>query len=127
MPDKSWKAFERRLAALFGCKRRGPDFRGEDGGNDDLTHPHWSVEAKLLGAPTYSAMLAACKQAEANARGREPVAVVKRKSAQDKDALVVMRLETFRDWRLATKPLTAADVQRFASALESVDLDDDWI
>ena len=59
------------------------------------------LECKLYGAPSYSVLLAAAKQAEDNARpGQEPVGVVKRKNARDDDALVVMRLATFKEWRL---------------------------
>lgn len=101
MGDKSWKAFERRIAKIFGGQRRGAETRGERGGKTDVIHEHYAIECKLLGAPGYQAMLDACRQAEANADpGQEPVAIVKRKNKLDADALVVMRLETFRDWRL---------------------------
>jgi hypothetical protein len=97
VPDKAWKAWERRVAKLFGGIRRGADTRGEDGGKTDVIHDHWAIEVKLLGSPGYADLLAACKQAEENAKeGQEPVAVVKRKNKQDVDALVVQRLETFR-------------------------------
>ncbi len=99
MPDKAWKQFERTVAKWFGGKRRGPDVTG---GKTDVIAEGWAIECKLLGAPTYGAMLAACRQAEENGHENElPVAVVKRKSAQVKDALVVMRLETFSEWFLA--------------------------
>ncbi len=108
----AWKAFERRIASVFGGKRRGAHagtgVKGE--GLSDIIHEHFSVECKLLGAPTYSAMLDACKQAEAAAEpGQEPVAVVKRKNKQDKDALVIYRLETFGQWRL---PMDWRNVRR---------------
>ncbi len=99
----TWKAFELRIAEVFGGERRGA-YTGSNGeGKSDVIHHHYSIECKLLGAPTYGAMLAACRQAEANAETplHEPVAVIKRKNARLKDALVVMRLETFRDWRLS--------------------------
>jgi hypothetical protein len=118
--DKSWKAFERRIAKLFGCKRRGADFRGENGGKDDLTHSLYAVECKLLSKPTYGAMLEACRQAEGAAMvtrttavnyeakeitlnreiERHPIAIVKRKGDRDEDALVIQRLSTFREWHL---------------------------
>lgn len=106
MADKSWKAFERRIAKLFGCKRRGADFRGEHGGKDDLTHDWYAVEIKLLARPCFSDMLAACKQAEyasvvPGIEQRHPVAIVKRKRDLDSDALVCMRLQTWLDWNLA--------------------------
>ena len=101
--DKAWKAFERRIAAVFGGKRRGADTRDERGGKTDVIHPYWAIECKLLGAPTFSAMKNACIQAETNAaENQEPVAIIKRKSqgSSDDDALVVMRLGTFKEWRL---------------------------
>jgi hypothetical protein len=100
MADKSWKAFERRVARYLHGQRRGADFRSDDSGNDDVIHPHFSVECKLLGRPAYSDMLKACLQAERNAGAKEPIAVVKKKYADDKDALVIMRLEEFIKWRV---------------------------
>ena len=105
--DKSWKSWERRVAKLFGCKRRGADFRGENGGKDDLTHAWYSVEIKLLSRPCFADMLAACKQAEGAApvpvgNGdyvmREPIAIVKKKGSLDDDALVIQRLGSFKAW-----------------------------
>jgi len=101
--DKSWKAFERRIARVFGGKRRGADTRDERGGNTDVIHPFFAIECKLLGAPSFSKMLEACRQAERNAdEHQEPIAIIKRKSqgSADDDALVVMRLGTFKEWRL---------------------------
>ena len=106
--DKSWKAWERRVAKLFGCKRRGADFRGENGGKDDLTHDYWAVECKLLSRPTFGQMLEAAKQAEAAGAvveveegfSRHPIAIVKRKFDEDADALVIQRLGTFKAWHL---------------------------
>lgn len=101
MSDKAWKAWERVVAAVFGGVRRGADTRGENAGKTDVIHDHFAVECKLLGAPGWAAMLAAAKQAEANAEpGQEPVAVIKRKNARNDDALVIQRLATFREWRL---------------------------
>jgi len=68
-----------------------------------VIHPYGANECKLLGAPTFSAMKNACLQAETNAaENQEPVAIIKRKSqgSSDDDALVVMRLGTFKEWRL---------------------------
>ena len=99
MSDAAWKAWESRVARIFGGRRRGPDTRGPDGGRSDVVHRFWSPEVKLLGRPGYADLLAACHQAEANRGPHQcPVAVVKRKRARDSDALVVLRLETFRDW-----------------------------
>ncbi|MCH6552093.1 MAG: hypothetical protein IH804_08795 [Planctomycetes bacterium] len=64
-------------------------------------HPHYAIEVKLLGRPNYCDLLAAARQAEKNAgEDQEPIAVLKRKYDRDSEALVIMRLETFRDWRL---------------------------
>jgi hypothetical protein len=101
MSDKSWKAFERRIAKVFGGERRGADYGDGRGGKNDIIHPHWSVECKLLGRAGYADLLKAVRQAElASEDGQEPVAVVKLKNQHDADALVVYRLETFRAWRL---------------------------
>ena len=98
----SWKSLERRVAHYFGGQRRGADYGDSRGGKNDIIHPHFSIEVKLLGAPRYQQMVDACKQAEAAAEPhQEPIAVVKRKSARDMDALVCMRLETFLEWRVS--------------------------
>ena len=104
MGDKGWKAFERRVARIFGGERRGADFGDARGGKTDVIHDHFAIECKLLARPTYQQMLDACLQAEAASEPlQEPVAVVKRKrqGSPDGDALVVMRLETFAAWRLS--------------------------
>ncbi len=116
MADKGWKQFERRIAKLFGCTRRGPIFRSADGGTDDCTSEQFSIECKLLAQPNYARILDACKQAEAaqdlpikvrdehgvvlriDWRARQPLAIVKRLRDRDADALVVMRLETWLQW-----------------------------
>jgi hypothetical protein len=101
--DKSWKAFERRIASLFGTTRNGcVTGDGTAGkGSADLENDFFSVECKLLGRPSWSAMVEACLQSERNAsRYREPVAVIKKKGA-GQDTLVVQRLSTFSDWRLS--------------------------
>ncbi len=102
MPSVQWKQWERDVALVFGGKRRGCDVRGEDGGKTDVISDHWAIEVKLLGAPTYSQMLAACYQAEENAESdlHEPVAVIRRKSRPHTEALVVYRLSVFAEWRL---------------------------
>lgn len=106
MAEKSWKAFERRIAKLFGCKRRGPDFGGIDGGKDDLTHAHYAVECKLLSVVQWNDMVKACVQAECAAydafgqNSREPIAIIKKKFDDDENALVVQRLSTFKAWHL---------------------------
>jgi len=99
MADKSWKAFERRIAAVVGGKRRGAYTRGSQGGLTDVLSEHWAVECKLLGRSSHSAILDACRQSEVNAEpGQTPVAFVKRKGDRDRDTIVAMRLETWRAW-----------------------------
>lgn len=98
MADKSWKAFERRIAKAVDGQRRGADFRNRErgGGKDDIDHDHLSIEVKLLKTVSYCDILEACKQAERNAEdGKLPIAIVKKKGGLDKDALVVLRLERF--------------------------------
>jgi hypothetical protein len=100
MADKSWKAWERRCAKYLGGERRGADYGDMRGGKNDLLHQTLSVECKLLARPTYQQMLDACRQAEAAVEhpGQTPIGVIKRKRDRDDDALVVMRLRTYRDW-----------------------------
>jgi hypothetical protein len=47
MPDKSWKAFERRVARFFGCQDRNPlsGINGKHTASDTL-HPELFIEAK---------------------------------------------------------------------------------
>lgn len=108
MPDKAWKAWERRACRKFGGTRRGADYGDSRGGkNDCVDTPGWSVELKLLARPTWGAMNQAVLQAEASRRrpGDIPVALVKQKGRgrQDKDALVIMRLEEFEQFFLGDK------------------------
>ncbi|MBT37616.1 MAG: hypothetical protein CL938_03600 [Deltaproteobacteria bacterium] len=99
MPDRAWKAFERRVAQAVGGRRRGADTGGCDGGRSDVIAPGLSVECKLLRRPGFAGVVEACRQAEAAAGDLElPVAVVKRFGARDADALVALRLEVFREW-----------------------------
>jgi hypothetical protein len=107
MTDTAWKAFERRIARVFGGTRRGA-YTGSNGqGRSDIICPGYSVECKLLSRPSFADLLAAAQQAEANADPDcIPVAVVKRKGDLDRHAVVVMRLETFRDWFISQKEET---------------------
>ena len=99
MADKSWKAWERRVAKLFGGQRRGADYGDSRGGKNDIIVAGFSIEVKLLKRPTYQQMFDACVQAESSAENiiDIPIAIVKKnkQGLKDKDALVVMRLETF--------------------------------
>jgi hypothetical protein len=103
-PDAAWKALERRVAKLFGGRRRGPDTTG---GKTDIVCQGWAVECKLLSRPSFSDLLAACRQAERNAEPRQiPVAVVKKKHAPDSEILFCMRLSVAAPWFLpAPDPL----------------------
>jgi len=103
MTDKSWKAFERRICSLFGGQRRGADYADQSGGKDDCVNtPGFSIELKLLKRPTYQQMFDACIQAETNSKSiiDIPIAIVKKnkQGLKDNDALVIMRLETFREF-----------------------------
>ncbi len=99
MNDPGWKQFERRIARLFGGKRRGADYGGRSGGKNDCIVDGFSIECKLNKAPSYGLAVNAALQAEASAVPSEiPIGIVKRKKQLDKDALVVMRLETFMKW-----------------------------
>jgi hypothetical protein len=105
--DKTWKAFERRVAKAVGGTRRGADFRNREasGGMDDIKHDSLSIEVKLLSKVSWCDMLAAVKQCEANApAGKLPLAILKKKGGQDKDALVVMRFERFIELQDQHKP-----------------------
>ena len=101
-PPTSWKSWERRVAAIFGGKHRGAYVSDGTTGKNDIIVDGWSIECKLLKRPTYQQMFDACKQAEDNSEAVTdiPIAVVKKnhQSVRDKDALVIMRLETFRDF-----------------------------
>lgn len=100
MTDASWKQFERRIATLFGGKRRGA-YTGTNGnGKTDVIAPGWAIEVKLYGRPSYQVMLDACRQAEKNRENPDdiPVAIVKRKGDHDQNALVCMRLDEFQQF-----------------------------
>ena len=102
MADASWKAFERRIAKVFNGRRRGCDTRSESAGKSDIVCAGFSPELKLLGRPSFSDLLDAARQAERNAEPlKTPIAIVKRKRDRDADSLVVMRLESFREWYLS--------------------------
>ena len=99
MSDKSWKAWERDVAALFGGERRGADFRSKDGGNNDIIKDGWSIEVKLLSRPSWSDLLAAVAQAQAAAERMDiPIAVVRKKGQKKAEALVVMNIGDFIEW-----------------------------
>ena len=98
-PPTSWKAFELRIAKTMGGKRRGAYVSDGITGKSDIIKDGWSIECKLLKRPTYQQIFDACLQAERNAESIMdiPIAIVKKSGARDKDSLVVMRLETFKE------------------------------
>lgn len=94
------------MAAAFGMARRAADFRNRfaRGGNDDAVElpgkpmSMWSPEFALRRNLSYATILGKCQQAEANAKhGKCPVVIVKPPRAEDRNALVVFRLEVFRE------------------------------
>lgn len=101
MPNQPWKSFERRCAAIFpGASRRGAYTGDGRKGKPDLVCAGWSVECKLLARAGYQDLLDAARQAESNKEKETdiPIAIVKRKGDLDRDSLVIMRLETFREY-----------------------------
>jgi len=101
MTDKVWKAAERAIAKFWpGAIRRGSDFRGENSGKSDIVAPGWSIEVKHGKRHTFGMIRAAINQAETNKEKPDdiPVAVIHKTGDDYKDSLVVMRLETFRDF-----------------------------
>lgn len=107
-PPASWKSFERRISKWFNGKRRGAYVSDGKTGKSDIIKDGWSIECKLLKQPTYQKMFDACVQAEINSESPMdiPIAIVKKnkQGLQDKDALVVMRLETFSDFFINKEP-----------------------
>lgn len=99
MTDKAWKAFERRIAAVFGGQRRGAHTSDGVHGKSDIIKSGWSIECKLYSNPDFDTLLQAARQAERNAETSLdiPVAIVKRLRGRDENTLVVMRLDVFRD------------------------------
>lgn len=137
MPDKGWKKFERRIAALFpGGVRRGADTRsvGTEG-KTDVIAPGWAIECKLLKTVSFQILLDAALQAEKNSTDKDdiPVAIVKEKGKQDKNALVVVRWPVFMDffnprvdstgWGMAYYP---ARRPVFTKIVETVEFAEGW-
>lgn len=98
-PPASWKNFERRIAKIFKGKRRGAYVSDGTHGKNDIIVDGFSIECKLLKRPTYQQMFNACLQAESNKEKETdiPIAIVKKSGVNDKNALVIMRLEQFKD------------------------------
>lgn len=92
MPEKSWKATERRVAEILGGERVPVSGRVR-GSAPDIEHPLLSLEVKSRkSVPAW--LTEALEQATASSRdGRPPVAVVHEAGKPYRDALAVMRLE----------------------------------
>ena len=100
-PPASWKAFELRISRLIGGKRRGAYVSDGTQGKSDIILDGFSIECKLLKQAGWQKILDACRQAENNRESELeiPIAIIKKNSRgiPDKDSIVAMRLETFRE------------------------------
>ena len=94
MPDKAWKAFERRIAKRVGGRRLA--CTGEKDGVDVDAGP-FVYQAKLRrGLPSYlRSWLSGIVEAGERSDGATGVVVWKAPNARDDDAVVVLRLK---DW-----------------------------
>ena len=97
MPDKAWKAFERRLARRVGGRRI--PVTGEREGADVVALP-FVYQAKLRrGLPSYlRTWLQGIVAAGERSGGATGVVVWKAPGALDDDAVVVLRLRDWQDW-----------------------------
>lgn len=94
MPDRRWKAAERRIASALGGERVPVSGRAR-GDRPDVAHPSLSVEVKTRERlPSW--LLDAVAQATAAAKAHQtPVAVLHACGTRYDDALVVVRLRDF--------------------------------
>jgi hypothetical protein len=107
MPNHpAWKKFETRVAKLLGGKRRGANTSDGRTGKNDIIRPNhgqpwFSVECKLVKAPSYGLMTDAVEQVRRSAETPLdiPIAVIKKRGRgiPDRKALVIMRLDDFAD------------------------------
>ncbi len=97
MPERRWKATERKIAALLGGRRVPVSGRGR-GEAPDVRHAWLSIECKDRRAlPAW--LLQALAQAEASAAPHQlPIAVLHAAGQRHDRALVVLRLGAFVDW-----------------------------
>ena len=97
MPDKSWKAFERRVAKRVGGRRI--PVTGERDGADVVAGP-FVYQAKLRrGLPSYlHTWLQGIVAAGERSGGATGIVVWKAPGALDDDAVVVLRLADWCDW-----------------------------
>jgi len=94
MPDKLWKASERKISRLLGGQRAGAV--GREG--PDVIHPHLAVEVKeRRKLPAW--LLSAVEQAIMGApKDKLPMVVLHRAGDRYEDALVVVRLRDWQEW-----------------------------
>lgn len=95
MPDKTWKAAERRVARRFGSQRTGPAGRNLP----DIITGDLSIEVKTRKAlPAW--LHEALAQAERNAQPETlPVVVLHQVGDRYDDDVVVMSMKSFTQWR----------------------------
>lgn len=99
MADRTWKAFERRLAKTFGTTRIPAAGWGEGKQLDapDFETDRFAIQAKKgYAPPTYLTSWLAGIVRVATGRSRLGVVVWAGKGIRDDDAFVVMRLADFR-------------------------------
>ena len=88
MSDKSWKQFERRIAKRLDGRRVGIL------GKEDIEHPLFSIECKLL-KELPKGLTEPYKQAEKNCpAGKIAIVCMKEKKKQDGNALIIMSFES---------------------------------
>jgi hypothetical protein len=93
----TWKATERKIAAVLGGRRIPVTGRAR-GDTPDVAHPWLAVEVKHW-AQLPARVTAAMRQAEAAAHpGQLPIAVIHGAGERIQRALVVMRLGEFVEW-----------------------------
>ena len=96
MADKSWKAFERRIAKRVGGKRI-PVTGERDGA--DVVAPAFVYQCKLRrGLPTYLKGWLRGIVAAGARKDSTGVVIWKTPGARDDDAVVVLRLRDWQDW-----------------------------
>ena len=95
MTDKSWKAFERRVAKMFNGKHI--PVTGERNGAD-VGNAMFGYQVKLgRKCPAYLREWLSGIVENAELTGRVGVVVWKPKHARDEDALVILRAKDWRD------------------------------
>jgi len=93
----TWKATERKIAAVLGGRRIPVTGRAR-GDAPDVAHPWLAIEVKHW-AQLPARVTAAMRQAEAAAHpGQLPIAVIHGAGERIQRALVVMRLGEFVEW-----------------------------